>query len=106
MTEQFAALAAIAQNPGDVRDEVLSDFYQKWEGDALVINKWLALQAVSDFPGNVKNVQCLLQHPAFDIRNPSKVYSLIGGFCSCSVNFHAKDGSGYEFIGDMVLKIE
>ena len=73
MTEQFAALAAIAQNPGDVRDEVLSDFYQKWEGDALVINKWLALQAVSDFPGNVKNVPRLLQHPAFDIRNPNKV---------------------------------
>lgn len=106
MTEQFAALAAIAQNAGDLRDEVLSDFYQKWEGDALVINKWLALQAVSDIPGNVKNVQRLLQHPAFDIRNPNKVYSLIGGFCSCSVNFHAKDGSGYEFIGDMVLKLD
>jgi aminopeptidase N len=37
MTEQFAALAAISQNAGDVRDGVLSDFYQKWEGDALVI---------------------------------------------------------------------
>lgn len=106
MTEQFAALAAIAQNLGDVRDDILSDFYQKWEGDALVVNKWLALQAVSDIPGNVKNVQRLLQHPAFDIRNPNKVYSLVGGFCSSSVNFHAKDGSGYEFMGDMVLKLD
>lgn len=106
MTEQFAALGAIAQNAGDVRDEVLSDFYQKWKEDALVINKWLALQAVSDIPGNVKNVQSLLEHPAFDIRNPNKVYSVIGGFCSSSVNFHAKDGSGYEFVGDMVLKID
>jgi aminopeptidase N len=44
--------------------------------------------------------------PCFDNRNPNKVYSLIGGFCSSSVNFHAKDGSGYEFIGDMVLKID
>jgi aminopeptidase N len=51
--------------------------------------------------GNIKNVQHLLQHPSFDIRNPNKVYSLIGGFCSSSVNFHAKDGSGYECIGDM-----
>jgi aminopeptidase N len=61
---------------------------------------------VSDIPGNIKNVQRLLQHPAFDIQNPRKVYSLIGGFCNSSVNFHAKDGSGYEFIGDMVLKID
>uniref|UniRef100_A0A0C9RN16 Puromycin-sensitive aminopeptidase n=1 Tax=Wollemia nobilis TaxID=56998 RepID=A0A0C9RN16_9CONI len=106
MTEQFAALAAIAQNPGDVRTEVLSDFYSKWEGDALVINKWLALQAVSDIPGNVKNVRSLIEHPAFDIRNPNKVYSLIGGFCGCAVNFHAKDGSGYEFIGDVVLQLD
>eukprot|EP01018_Ginkgo_biloba_P034330 Gb_40952 [translate_table: standard] len=106
MTEQFAALAAIAQNPSDIRTEVLSDFYRKWEGDALVINKWLALQAVSDIPGNVKNVQSLLEHPAFDIRNPNKVYSLIGGFCGCSVNFHAKDGSGYQLLGDIVLQLD
>lgn len=106
MTEQFAALAAIAQNPGDIRAEVLSDFYQKWEGNALVINKWLALQAFADIPGNVKNVQSLMQHPSFDLRNPNKVYSLIGGFCGCSVNFHAKDGSGYEFVGDIVLQLD
>ncbi|KAH9324651.1 hypothetical protein KI387_004829, partial [Taxus chinensis] len=106
MTEQFAALAAIAQNPGDVRTEVLSDFYQKWERNTLVINKWLALQAFSDIPGNVKNVRSLLQHPSFDIRNPNNVYSLIGGFRGCPVNFHAKDGSGYEFVGDVVLQLD
>ncbi|KAF3788608.1 hypothetical protein EJ110_NYTH20740 [Nymphaea thermarum] len=106
MTEQFAALAALAQNPGDVRDEALSDFYKKWEHDFLVVNKWLALQAVSDIPGNVKNVQKLLDHPAFDLRNPNKVYSLIGGFCGSPVNFHAKDGSGYEFLGDIVTQLD
>lgn len=36
MTEQFAALAAIAQNPGKTRDEVLADFYTKWQHDFLV----------------------------------------------------------------------
>ena len=36
MTEQFAALAAIAQNPGKTRDEVLADFYTKWQDDYLV----------------------------------------------------------------------
>lgn len=99
------------------------------------MNKWFALQAMSDIPGNVANVQKLLSHPAFDLRNPNKViiclllvsclwpsffgfkytipfllviqvYSLIGGFCGSPVNFHAKDGSGYKFLGDVVLQLD
>ncbi|KAJ1411798.1 Peptidase M1, alanyl aminopeptidase [Sesbania bispinosa] len=106
MTEQFAALAAIAQNPGKTRDDVLADFYGKWQHDFLVVNKWFALQAMSDIPGNVENVRKLLNHPAFDLRNPNKVYSLIGGFCGSLVNFHAKDGSGYQFLGEIVLQLD
>ncbi|CAI8599952.1 unnamed protein product [Vicia faba] len=106
MTEQFTALASIAQNPVKIRDDVLADFYDKWQNDYLVVNKWFALQAVSDIPGNVENVQKLLSHPTFDLHNPNKVYSLIGGFCGLPVNFHAKDGFGYEFMGDIVLQLD
>ncbi|KAL6859153.1 hypothetical protein ACP4OV_018155 [Aristida adscensionis] len=106
MTEQFAALAALSQNPGQVRDDTLLDFYNKWQDDYLVVSKWFALQATSDIPGNVANVQKLLAHPAFDMRNPNKVYSLIGGFCGSPVNFHAKDGSGYKFLGEVVLQLD
>ncbi|XP_040985935.1 puromycin-sensitive aminopeptidase isoform X4 [Juglans microcarpa x Juglans regia] len=106
MTEQFSALVAIVQNPGKTRDDVLADFYSKWQHDFLVVNKWFALQAMSDIPGNVENVRSLLNHPAFDMRNPNKVYSLIGGFCGSPVNFHAKDGSGYKFLGEIVLQLD
>uniref|UniRef100_A0A0D9XAY8 Protein DETOXIFICATION n=1 Tax=Leersia perrieri TaxID=77586 RepID=A0A0D9XAY8_9ORYZ len=106
MTEQFAALAALSQNPGPVRDDSLLDFYNKWQDDYLVVSKWFSLQATSDIPGNVANVQKLLDHPAFDMRNPNKVYSLIGGFCGSPVNFHAKDGSGYKFLGEVVLQLD
>ncbi|OVA08651.1 Peptidase M1 [Macleaya cordata] len=106
MTDQFAALTSIAQNPGKARDDILADFYSKWEHDFLVVNKWLALQAMSDIPGNVENVRKLLSHPAFDLRNPNKVYSLIGGFCGSPVNFHAKDGSGYKFLGEIVVQLD
>ena len=71
-----------------------------------VVNKWLALQAISDIPGNVENVKGLLNHPAFDLRNPNKVYSLIGGFVGSPVNFHSKDGSGYKFLGEIVLQLD
>ncbi|KAL4331811.1 hypothetical protein GQ457_07G008750 [Hibiscus cannabinus] len=106
MTDQFAALAAIAQKPGKTRDDVLADFYSKWKHEYLVVNKWFALQAMSDIPGNVENVRNLLNHPAFDLCNPNKVYSLIGGFCGSPVNFHAKDGSGYKFLGEIVLQLD
>ncbi|GLT90872.1 hypothetical protein SLE2022_087880 [Rubroshorea leprosula] len=106
MTDQFAALVAIAQSPGKIRDDVLADFYNKWQHDFLVVNKWFALQATSDIPGNVETVRNLVKHPAFDLRNPNKVYSLIGAFCSSPVNFHAKDGSGYKFLGEIVVQLD
>ena len=37
MTDQFAALAAIAQKPGKARDDALDDFYSKWQHDFLVL---------------------------------------------------------------------
>ncbi|KAL1556848.1 Puromycin-sensitive aminopeptidase [Salvia divinorum] len=106
LTEQFAALVALDQIPGKVRDEVLADFYNKLQHEYLVINKWFALQAMSNVPGNVENVRKLLDHPAFDMRNPNKVYSLIGGFRGSLVNFHAKDGSGYKFLGELVVQLD
>jgi len=70
----------------------------------LVILKWLALQASSNVPGNVKQVTALLDHPAFNINNPNNCYSLFLGFARSVVNFHAEDGSGYKFLGDSIIK--
>jgi aminopeptidase N len=85
MTDQFSALAAICQNSGDARSRALSDFYEQWKDETLVINKWLALQAMSDIAGNVKHVRNLLEHPAFDIRNPNKVCPLTCDWLSLSL---------------------
>eukprot|EP00850_Spirogloea_muscicola_P018948 SM000179S03420 [mRNA] locus=s179:98728:105272:- [translate_table: standard] len=106
MTDQFAALACLNQNAGDARDAALSQFYEQWKSDNLVMNKWLGLQASASISGNVANVQALLHHPAFNIKEPNKVYSLIGGFCACPSNFYAKDGTGFAFLGDMVLELD
>ncbi|GJP51111.1 hypothetical protein CLOM_g10279 [Closterium sp. NIES-68] len=106
MTDQFAALAALCLNPGAAREEALQAFYEQWKHDGLVMNKWLSLQAASSIPGNVEAVKSLMEHPAFIITEPNKVYSLIGGFTSCAVNLHAPDGSGYRFLADTVLRLD
>eukprot|EP00976_Prorocentrum_cordatum_P063791 1177225-Prorocentrum_minimum.AAC.2 len=61
---------------------------------------------MANIPGNTEKVKALLEHSAFDIKNPNKVYSLLGGFCGSYVNFHHKDGSGYDLLGDLVVKLD
>lgn len=82
----------------------MQEFYESNKDKPLVLLKWLAVQAGSSITGNVKNVAALLEHPAFQITTPNCCYSLFLGFAR-SVNFHAADGSGYQFIGDAVIKV-
>ena len=85
----------------------MADFYSRWQHDPQVVEKWLAIQAGSALPNTLEQVQALMQHPAFSLQNPNKVRALIGRFCAGNpVNFHAADGSGYQFLGDRVLELD
>lgn len=107
MTDAMAALRALSNINGPLREQALQEFYQAWKHDALVVDKWFGLQATSKLQGTLHRVQQLVKHEAFDIRNPNKVYALIGGFCSGNpVNFHAANGEGYQFLTEMVLQLD
>jgi aminopeptidase N len=107
MTDVMAALSLIAHSDAKERDELLADFYTRWQHDQLVLDKWFTVQAVSKRSDTLSRVKGLLRHPAFNIRNPNKVRSLIGAFCSANqVNFHALDGSGYSLLGETVLQLD
>jgi aminopeptidase N len=89
------------------RVEVLNSFYQQWQHEALVLDKWFAIQARSDLPDTFAQVKKLLNHPAFNIKNPNRVRSLVAVFCNENlVQFHAMNGEGYEFLADHVIKID
>ena len=95
MTDTQPALSALANIDSSLSDKALADFYTTWQHDALVVDKWLAIQAASKLPTALQRVKQLLNHEAFDIKNPNKVYALIGTFGNRNaVNFHAKDGAG------------
>ena len=106
MTDKIAALSALSGKDCDERIKAIDAFYAEWSHDPLVMNKWLSIQAASSLPNNLANVRALAAGSAFDIKNPNKVYSLIGGFCASPTNFHAIDGSGYEFLADIVLELD
>src|SRR5574343_1734938 len=106
MTDQFAALSALANvNAADCpqREQALADFYQRWQHEALVVDKWLAAQSTSRRPDTLATVQALTKHPAFDITNPNKVYALLRAFGGNLVRFHT--AGGYAFVADCVLQL-
>ena len=106
MTEQFAALAALANSSAQQGASALAAFYGRWKDEPLIVDKWLAVQAGSRLPGTLARVRELLAHPSFDIKVPNKVYALIRAFSANHVRFHAADGAGYAFIADQVLALD
>ena len=105
MTDSMAALASLVNSAHKLEAEsALTAFYKKWQAEPLVVNQWLAVQAGSAEYGSIENIRQLLSHEAFDIKNPNKVRSVIGTFAGQSlVNFHAKDGSGYQLLADNII---
>jgi aminopeptidase N len=107
MTDAMAALGALAQFDWPERKAALARFYERWQGEALVLDKWLAVQATSRLPGTLAEVKSLLKHPAYDARNPNKVRALVSSFCHGNpVRFHAADGSGYAFCAEQVIALD
>ncbi len=107
MTDQQAALSCLSQHETPLRQRALDEFYQRWQGDAQVVDKWLGIQARSRLPDTLENVKTLMQHPAFTLSNPNKVRALIGSFCRGNpVRFHAIDGAGYAFLTENVLNLD
>ena len=107
MTDVVAALGLLGDRPGPEGEEALAAFYARWRDDSLVLDKWFSIQATSKRPDTLGRVAALLAHPAFSIRNPNKVRSLIGAFCSGNpIRFHDPSGAGYRFLADRVLEID
>ena len=81
-------------------------FHDRFKSDPLVLDKWMSLQAGSPLPGTVGEVRRLMKNPAFDIKNPNRVRSLIGAFAGNHLRFHAGDGSGYALVGEVIATLD
>lgn len=110
MTEVLGALTAIVHSQhaalAEGRDEALRQFFDKWQHESLVVNQWLSVQASNPDRMTLKKVKELMLSPAFDIKNPNKIRSLIGVFSNQNlVNFHNPDGAGYAFLADQIITL-
>ncbi|WP_118179427.1 aminopeptidase N [Paraburkholderia phosphatilytica] len=115
MTDRAAALSALLNTAAVHGDDTiaaksLADFYQRFEKEPLVIDKWFALQATqrgSAARPTIGIVRSLMAHPAFTLKNPNRARSLIFSFCAANpAQFHAGDGSGYAFWAEQVIALD
>ncbi len=108
MTDRFNALAALVTSGNGLAAPALQRFHAIFKDEALVLDKWFALQAgAPDRGGNVlPAVRQLMQHPDFNIRNPNRARSVIFSYCSANPGgFHRADAAGYVFWCDRVLEL-
>ncbi|MBP3127653.1 aminopeptidase N [Thalassospira sp. ER-Se-21-Dark] len=107
MTDQMAALSVLNNLDHPGRETALADFEERFASDAVVLDKWFSLQAMSSRDDTLARVKDLMSHPAFTMRNPNKVRALIGAFAMGNPrHFHAKDGSGYAFYADRLIELD
>ena len=106
MTDSSMALGSLINSSYDKKSTVLDEFYNKWQDNALVLDKWFSVQATARNTDTFAEVQRLCEHPAFSMKNPNKVRSLIGAFAQNIGAFHQSDGAAYQFYADKILMLD
>ncbi|KGG82128.1 aminopeptidase N [Comamonas thiooxydans] len=108
MTDRMAALSALVYSASPLAEQALQRFHALFKQDALVLDKWFALQgAASDRGGDVlPAVKALMKHADFQIKNPNRARSLIFSYCNNAGAFHRADAAGYVFWADRVIEID
>jgi aminopeptidase N len=107
MTDRIAALATLSHHAVPERQAAFDDFYRRYEGDPLIIDKWFGLQALIPETETLDRVKSLTSHPAFSMQNPNRVRALIGNFAQANqTQFNRRDGEGYAFHADTVLALD
>ncbi len=106
MTDRMAALAVLAHGEGAERDTALADFYERYRGDALVLDKWFSTQALSLRADVPEQVEALGRHADFTLTNPNRVRSLYGALSVNQWAFHRADGMGYRLLADLIIALD
>ena len=109
MTDRLGALSALVNAHAELAEPALARFHQQFKDEALVVDKWFALQGrAAERDGKTfARVRQLLQHPDFSLKNPNRARSLIFSLCMFNpAAFHRTDAAGYVFWADQLLALD
>ncbi|MBB2484392.1 aminopeptidase N [Mitsuaria sp. WAJ17] len=109
MTERLGALAALVNAHAELAEPALQRFHALFKHEALVVDKWFALQARAAEHGGktFARVKQLLQHPDFTLKNPNRARSLLASLCMFNpAAFHRADAAGYVLWAEQVQLLD
>ena len=106
MTDRQGALTTLVNSDAPQRDDALAAFYERFKGEALVLDKWFTTQALATRPDTLDAVLRLSRHPDFTLSNPNRARSLVGAFSVNQLGFHSRGGEGYRFLADNIIALD
>ncbi|MFX0545732.1 aminopeptidase N [Roseovarius sp. S1116L3] len=105
MTQQLAALGCLLQ--AGKGDAAIAAFYDQWQKDRLVIDKWFSLQVAYAEPDETAEVaDKLTQHPDFTMKNPNRFRATLGALAGSPAGFHHASGKGYKLLADWLIQLD
>ncbi len=107
MTDYEAAFSMLVDLDSSETDRAITEFYERWRAEPLVLDKWFRMQAMSSSPRTFEWVRALFKHPDFNLANPNRARSLLFAFAAGNPGaFHRVDGEAYRFIADRVVELD
>ena len=105
MTEQFTSLLCLLQI--DKGTDAIARFYEQWQHDRLVIDKWFGVQIGAAHPDKAAaKADLLTKHPDFSVTNPNRFRATLGALAGNHAGFHHKSGKGYKLLADWLITLD
>ena len=106
MNDKVVALSLLENFYSKTAQKALSDFYEKYKHDLLIMNKYFTIISTAKRDDVLSRVLASERDEVYDEKVPNLVRALIYGFTRNYSYFHAVNGSGYKYIADKVIEID
>ena len=107
MTIKLYSLSCICNMKGKYKTRLISEFYQQYKEQPIMIEKWFQVQASAKTKNNLNTVKRLIKLAEFNYKNPNQVRAVLTTFAkNNSINFHHSSGSGYKFIAEQIIYLD
>lgn len=106
MTDRQGALTTLVAGNAPERVAALDIFYNRYSDNALVLDKWFQVQALSPRDDTAATVAELARHRDFTLANPNRARALIGAFSVNQRAFNEASGGGYRFVADQLIALD
>ena len=82
-------------------------FFDQWQNDRLVMDKWFALQVACAAPDAAATVAtALTRHALFDMKNPNRFRAVMGALAGNHAGFHHASGAGYQLLAEHLIALD